>query len=114
MVLHCDLRARWKVTSDLRFRAAISEPKASSFCRIFGDLAPSTRKSLAIAIVRLWCTKDAIFLGQKIPSKRTRKSFPGRAIAAHKIYALNSETMGQNAKATRQFAGSPCKLSGPV
>ena len=29
--LHCDLRVRWKVASDLRFRAAISEPKAPSF-----------------------------------------------------------------------------------
>ena len=45
---HCDLRVRWKVASDLRFRAAISEPKTPSFCGISGDLAPSTRKSLAI------------------------------------------------------------------
>ena len=51
-VLHCDLRVRWKVASDLRFRAAISEPKTPSFCGISGDLAHSTRKSLAIAIVR--------------------------------------------------------------
>ena len=56
-MLHCDLRVRWKVASDLRFRAAISEPKTPSFCGISGDLAPSTRKSLAIAIVRFWCTK---------------------------------------------------------
>ena len=54
---HCDLRVRWKVASDLRFRAAISEPKTPSFCGISGDLAPSTRKSLAIAIVRFWCAK---------------------------------------------------------
>ena len=26
-MLHCNLRVRWKVASDLRFRAAISEPK---------------------------------------------------------------------------------------
>ena len=51
-MMHCDLRVRWKVASDLRFRAAISEPKTPSFCRISGDLAPSTRKSQAIAIVR--------------------------------------------------------------
>ena len=51
-MLHCDLRVRWKVASDLRFRAAISEPKTPSFCGISGDLAQSTRKSLAIAIVR--------------------------------------------------------------
>ena len=47
-MMHCDLRVRWKVASDLRFRAAISEPKTPSFCGISGDLAPSTRKSLAI------------------------------------------------------------------
>ena len=58
-MLHCDLRVRWKVASDLRFRAAISEPKAPSFCGISGDLAPSTRKSLAIAIVRFWCAKGS-------------------------------------------------------
>ena len=55
--MHCDLRVRWKVASDLRFRAAISEPKTPSCCGISGDLAQSTRKSLAIAIVRFWCAK---------------------------------------------------------
>ena len=53
-MLHCDLRVQWKVASDLRFRAAISGPKTLFFCRISGDLALSTRKSLAIAIVRFW------------------------------------------------------------
>ena len=52
LMLHCDLRVRWKIASDLRFRAVISEPNTHSFCRNSGDLAPSTRKSLAIAIVR--------------------------------------------------------------
>ena len=60
-MLHCDLRVRWKVTSDLRFQAAISKPKTPSFCRISGDLAPSTRKSLAIAIVRFLRTKCLCF-----------------------------------------------------
>ena len=59
-MLYCDLRMRWKVASDLRFRAAISEPKTPSFCGISGDLAQSTRKSLAIAIVRFWCAKRPI------------------------------------------------------
>ena len=44
--------------SDLRFRAAISEPKTPSFCGISSGLAPSKRKSLAIAIVRFWCAKS--------------------------------------------------------
>ena len=30
-MLPCDLRVRWKVASDLRFRAAISEPKMLLF-----------------------------------------------------------------------------------
>ena len=59
---HCDLRVRWKVASDLRFRAAISGPKTPSFCGISGDLAQSTRKSLAIAIVRFWCAKEGTVL----------------------------------------------------
>ena len=57
-ILRCDLRVRWKVASDLRFRAAISEPKIPSFCGLSGDLAQSTRKALAIAIVRFWCAKS--------------------------------------------------------
>ena len=56
-MLHCDLRVPWKVASDLRFRVAISQPKTPSFCGISGDLAPSTRKSLAIASVRFLCAK---------------------------------------------------------
>ena len=90
-MMHCDLRVRWKVASDLRFRAAISEPKIPSFCGISGDLAPSTRKSLAIAIVRFWCAKmrghaqgpggGNTLLGAELSSKsyslpwRTRSSF---------------------------------------
>ena len=65
-MLHCDLRVRWKVASDLRFRAAISAPKTPFFCGISGDLAPSTRKSQAIAMVRFWCAKDS---GKQNPSE---------------------------------------------
>ena len=39
------LAKQCKVASDLRFRAAISEPE-TPFCGIVGDLAPSTQKSL--------------------------------------------------------------------
>ena len=42
---------------------AWSEPKTPSFCWISGDLAPSTRKSLAIAIVRLWRAKVSWMIG---------------------------------------------------
>ena len=56
-MLHCDLRVRWKVASDLRFQVAISKAETPSFCGISGGLAPSTRESLAIAIVRFWCAK---------------------------------------------------------
>ena len=52
--LHCV----WKVASDLRFRVAIAEAETPSFCGISGDLAPSTRKSVPIAIVRFWCAKS--------------------------------------------------------
>ena len=63
-MLHCDLRVRWKVASNLRFRAAISEPKTPSFCGISGDLAQSTQnRSPAIAIVRFWCAKCGPDLG---------------------------------------------------
>ena len=60
--MHCDLRVRWKVASDLRFWAVISEPKTPSFCGISGDLAPSTRKSLAIAIVQFGALSTRISL----------------------------------------------------
>ena len=64
-MLHCDVRLRWKIASDLRFRAAISEPTTPFFCGISGDLAPSSQKSLAIAIVRFWCAKQ-ITIGNSI------------------------------------------------
>ena len=71
-MLHCDSRVRWKVPSDLRFRAAISESKTPSFCGISGELALSMRKSLAIAIVRFRYAKKntKIFhlLGGRCPS----------------------------------------------
>ena len=67
---------RWKVASDLRFRAAISEPKTPSFCGIYGDLAPSTRKSLAIAIVRFWCTKPLILTESHSTSSHLGSSYP--------------------------------------
>ena len=66
-----------KVASDLRFRAAISEPKTPSFCGISGDLAQSTRKSLAIAIVRFWCAKENI-------EKNNRRFFAKRRVLGNR------------------------------
>ena len=60
------IRVRWKIASDLRFWAAISKPKTHSFCGNSGDVAPSTRKSLVIAIVRFWCAKA---LRSPLPSR---------------------------------------------
>ena len=59
-MLHCDLRVRWKVASDLRFRAAISEPKTPSFLRDFLRFG-SVNAEIAsdCAIVRFWCAKVA-------------------------------------------------------
>ena len=72
MTLHCDLRVRWKVASDLRFRVAISEPRTPSFSGISGDLALSMRKSPAIAIVRFWCAKVSFNrLSGKIPDAQS-------------------------------------------
>ena len=58
-MLHSKLRVRWKVASDMRFRTAISESETPSFCGISGGfkLAPSMRKTLAIAILRFWCMR---------------------------------------------------------
>ena len=47
----CNLRVRFKAAIDLRFRVATPSPM-SIFPGIYGDLAPTARKSLAIAIVR--------------------------------------------------------------
>ena len=56
-MLHCDLRMRWKVASDLRFRTAISEPKTLLSAGFLAIWLRKTQKSLAIAIVRFWCAK---------------------------------------------------------
>ena len=95
-MLHCDLRVRWKVASDLRFRAAISEPKTPSFCGISGDLAQSTRKSLEIAIVplfvRFWCAKP---LGQRMSRVRTFLVASYQLLLSRTIFYLRLSTSGQ-------------------
>ena len=59
-MLHYDVRVRWKVASDLRFRAAISEPKTPLSAGILAIWLRQRGKSLAIAIVRFWCAKHMI------------------------------------------------------
>ena len=90
--MHCDLRVRWKVARDLRFRAAISEPKTPSCCGISGDLAPSTRKSIAIAIVRFWCAKSKSAL-KKGHRGRPRK-IGGKVGQKFKILCLRERQRG--------------------
>ena len=67
-----------EVASGLRFQAAISEPQHPSCCGISGDLAPSTRKSLAIAIVRFWCAKVLSFFGGSPLHERNGSPLPTR------------------------------------
>ena len=81
-MLHCDLRVRWKVASDFRFWAAISEPKTHSFCGISFDLGQSTQKSLAIAIVQFWCAKLKL-LGPHI--FRRGEGLPREGVGANKL-----------------------------
>ena len=50
----CDGKSLAICDFELRFLRA----EAPSFWRISGDLAPSMRKSLAMAIVRFWCAKQ--------------------------------------------------------
>ena len=96
-MMHCDLRVRWKVASDLRFRAAISEPKPPSCCGISGDLAPSTRKSLAIAIVRFGCaklwTRDSNFWEafQRQRHVSQRQSITQKGVHTHPLTARERE-----------------------
>ena len=46
-MLHGDLSVRWKVASDFRFRAAISEPKTPSFCGISAPKFGSVNAEIA-------------------------------------------------------------------
>ena len=70
---------RFKGAMESRWRFAISGcdvwAQNPSFCGISGNWAPSTRKSLAIAIVRFWCAKgtseNGISLGGRRPSPST-------------------------------------------
>ena len=102
-MMHCDLRVRWKVASDLRFRAAISEPKTPSFCGISGDLAPSTWKSLAIAIVRFCCAKWLI------AGKQLQVSGSVRARSRAQCQAVKVPSPAEKATASKPFHGeSPC------
>ena len=48
----CDLRMRWTVACDLRFRAAIYEPKTPSVCGVHGDLALASDCDSAILVRR--------------------------------------------------------------
>ena len=71
-MLHCDLRVRWKVASDLRFRAAISEPKTPSFCGISGDLARQRENTTTKARISYACRTPKI-LGKEAKNAQNHK-----------------------------------------
>ena len=70
--LHCDLRVRWKVASDLRFRVAISSYETPSFCGISGDLAPSTRKIASECDCAILVRKDPKVGFGGVPESRSK------------------------------------------
>ena len=94
-ILHCDLRVRWKVAGDLQFQAAISSPKPLSFCRISGDLAPSTRKSLAIKLrfchfgAQRHCLQFSSFYDEDFLYKRAHKATNVHNLGPAKTYKLD-------------------------
>ena len=106
-MLHCDLKVRWKVASDLRFRAAISEPKTPSFCGISGDLAQSTRKSLAIAIVRFWCTKPMYLVKALSRDKGSGRYTMSLPFSPYRF-------LGANRADTVCIFQTPCPERGPL
>ena len=103
-MMHCDLRVRWKIASDLRFRAAISEPKTPSCRGISGDLVPSTRKSLAIAIVRFWCAKSVTESRIVLPEE----SFQKRLFAHNSVCSQFGESLFAILAECSQFCWGPC------
>ena len=91
-MLHCDLRVRWKVASDMRFWAAISEPKTPSFCEMSGDLAPSARKSPVIAIVRFWFASGSMVSDTELSEVSGLHQVPGRELSEFlSAYHLRAE-----------------------
>ena len=56
-MLHCDLRVRWKVASDLRSRAAISEPETPFFLRDFWRFGSVNAEIASDCDCPIWCAK---------------------------------------------------------
>ena len=74
----------------MRFRAVISAPEIPSFCGISGNLAPSTRKSPAIAIVQFWLAKpnDCVKGGVVILAGDSIVEWSGRTFRACSLLLL--------------------------
>ena len=63
-MLHCDLRLRWKIASDLRFQAAISESKTHYFCGSSGDLDAEIASDCDCAILVQGFPKRVLVRGE--------------------------------------------------
>ena len=72
-MLHCDLRVRWKVASDLRFRAAISEPKTPFFLRDFWRFGPVNADIASDCDCAIWCAKHRKIRFSKFPGSGLKK-----------------------------------------
>ena len=70
------------------------EPKTPSFCGISGDLAQSTRKSLAIAILLFWCAKLKSEIGMNLGHFSQRQSITQRGVRAHPFTARERANTG--------------------
>ena len=59
-------------------------------CGISGDLDPSTRKSLAIAIVRFWCAKGGrlVLSFSSYPKNRLRQKIALKVILISEVKSI--------------------------
>ena len=90
---------------------AISEPKTHSFWGNSGDMALSTRRSLASAIVRFWCAKQANLLKSSFffvfPAKgKFNARSPSNTVSAEK----NRQTGAQRGSRVRPHMLTKARL----
>ena len=107
-MLHCDLRVRWKVAIPFAISGCDFWAKTPFFCRISVDLAPSARKSLAIAIVRFWCAKQ-----KKTPqTKKSEFPSPGGSGVSREVGQKFKDCKHRNSTSRELPSGGPDTNSG--